>query len=117
MAEMMVGSSFAEDPEPRKPARPARWCWRSRARLPAPRPSAPRCKNITFRCAGEVLGIGGVAGNGQDELLAALSGERARARRRDQLNGAHRPAGPERAARLGLLPRPRNGWATPPPPT
>jgi ABC-type uncharacterized transport system ATPase subunit len=26
--------------------------------------------------AGEVLGIGGVAGNGQDELLAALSGER-----------------------------------------
>ena len=30
---------------------------------------------LTVR-AGEVLGIGGVAGNGQDELLAALSGER-----------------------------------------
>ncbi|TMM51552.1 ABC transporter ATP-binding protein [Sulfitobacter sabulilitoris] len=30
--------------------------------------------HVTLR-AGEVLGIGGVAGNGQDELLAALSGE------------------------------------------
>jgi len=30
--------------------------------------------NMTVR-AGEVLGIGGVAGNGQDELLTALSGE------------------------------------------
>ena len=30
--------------------------------------------SLTLR-AGEILGIGGVAGNGQDELLAALSGE------------------------------------------
>ena len=35
-----------------------------------------RLKNINFTLeAGEILGIGGVAGNGQDELLAALSGE------------------------------------------
>ncbi|WP_166416969.1 ABC transporter ATP-binding protein [Cochlodiniinecator piscidefendens] len=33
-------------------------------------------KDINFEVrAGEVLGIGGVAGNGQDELLSALSGE------------------------------------------
>ncbi|MCV6823652.1 MULTISPECIES: ABC transporter ATP-binding protein [Halocynthiibacter] len=33
-------------------------------------------KDISFSVhAGEVLGIGGVAGNGQDELLAAISGE------------------------------------------
>tara|TARA_R110002124_G_scaffold285257_1_gene463538 strand:- start:1320 stop:2840 length:1521 start_codon:yes stop_codon:yes gene_type:complete len=33
-------------------------------------------RNISIEVrAGEVLGIGGVAGNGQDELLAALSGE------------------------------------------
>ncbi|MEQ9694935.1 ABC transporter ATP-binding protein [Shimia sp. SDUM112013] len=35
-----------------------------------------KLKNIHFTVhAGEILGIGGVAGNGQDELLAALSGE------------------------------------------
>jgi simple sugar transport system ATP-binding protein len=33
-------------------------------------------KNISFQLhQGEILGIGGVAGNGQDELLACLSGE------------------------------------------
>jgi simple sugar transport system ATP-binding protein len=33
-------------------------------------------KDISFNVhAGEILGIGGVAGNGQDELLAAISGE------------------------------------------
>ena len=33
-------------------------------------------KSISLEvCAGEILGIGGVAGNGQDELLSVLSGE------------------------------------------
>ena len=37
----------------------------------------PALRDIRFDLrAGEVLGIGGVAGNGQEELLAALSGER-----------------------------------------
>jgi simple sugar transport system ATP-binding protein len=36
-----------------------------------------RLKNISFELkGGEILGIAGVAGNGQDELFAALSGER-----------------------------------------
>ena len=35
-----------------------------------------RLQNLGFEVrAGEILGIGGVAGNGQDELLSALSGE------------------------------------------
>ncbi|MGB8622446.1 MAG: ABC transporter ATP-binding protein [Paracoccaceae bacterium] len=39
-------------------------------------PFGTSLKNVSFTLrAGEVLGIGGVAGNGQDELLAALSGE------------------------------------------
>ncbi|WGT49247.1 ABC transporter ATP-binding protein [Thioclava nitratireducens] len=38
---------------------------------------APSLKDLSFELrAGEVLGIGGVAGNGQEELLATLSGER-----------------------------------------
>ena len=33
-------------------------------------------KDISFAVAGgEILGIGGIAGNGQNELMAALSGE------------------------------------------
>ncbi|SFK96815.1 ABC transporter ATP-binding protein [Shimia haliotis] len=39
-------------------------------------PFGTTLKNIHFTVsAGEILGIGGVAGNGQDELLSALSGE------------------------------------------
>ncbi|MCW8842755.1 MAG: ABC transporter ATP-binding protein [Rhodobacteraceae bacterium] len=44
--------------------------------LSSANPFGTRLKNISFTVhAGEILGIGGVAGNGQDELLAALSGE------------------------------------------
>ena len=39
-------------------------------------PFGTSLKDVSFEVrSGEVLGIGGVAGNGQDELLAALSGE------------------------------------------
>ncbi|MFQ6551768.1 ABC transporter ATP-binding protein [Aestuariibius insulae] len=66
---------------------------------------------------GEVLGIGGVAGNGQDELLAALSGEMKVApgmvRFGDRPVGA---LGPEARRRLGLLcaPEERLGHAAAP---
>jgi ABC-type uncharacterized transport system ATPase subunit len=40
-------------------------------------PHGVRLQNISFELkGGEILGIAGVAGNGQDELFAALSGER-----------------------------------------
>lgn len=44
--------------------------------LPAPTIEATALKSVALTLrAGEILGIGGVAGNGQDELLSALSGE------------------------------------------
>lgn len=44
--------------------------------LPAPTEFGTALKNVNFSVrAGEILGVGGVAGNGQDELLGALSGE------------------------------------------
>jgi ABC-type uncharacterized transport system ATPase subunit len=44
--------------------------------LPAPSEFGTSLKSVNFQVrAGEILGIGGVAGNGQDELLGALSGE------------------------------------------
>jgi ABC-type uncharacterized transport systems, ATPase components len=40
-------------------------------------PHGVRLQHISFELrGGEILGIAGVAGNGQDELFAALSGER-----------------------------------------
>ncbi len=75
MAELMVGKSLAA---PRRAAtEPGAVLLdvRGLTLLPASPFGTPlRDVHLTVR-AGEVLGIGGVAGNGQDELLAALSGE------------------------------------------
>ncbi len=75
-------------------------------------------KNIEIEVrAGEVLGIGGVAGNGQDELLAALSGELLTAPEAVALKG--QPIGnlgPNARRKLGLLaaPEERLGHAAAP---
>jgi simple sugar transport system ATP-binding protein len=45
--------------------------------LPKPTPFAVDLSSVSLEVrAGEIVGIAGVAGNGQDELFAALSGER-----------------------------------------
>nr|WP_249200654.1 ABC transporter ATP-binding protein [Thetidibacter halocola] len=76
LAEMMVGSSFAA-PSARDHAKGAVMLKVDGLSLPAPGAFGTPLRGIGFEVrAGEVLGIGGVAGNGQDELLAALSGER-----------------------------------------
>lgn len=76
MAEIMVGKSLAV------PARAATapgdaLLSVNALTLPAASPFGTSLKDVSLAVhAGEVLGIGGVAGNGQDELLAVLSGER-----------------------------------------
>ena len=75
MAELMVGATL------KVPARAAGELGPVALKvegLSVPSPSAfgTSLKDVGFEVRqGEVLGIGGVAGNGQDELLAALSGE------------------------------------------
>ncbi|MCH2095616.1 MAG: ABC transporter ATP-binding protein [Rhodobacteraceae bacterium] len=75
MAEMMVGSSFSA------PSARARDLGEVALEvkglsLPAPGAFGTPLRDISFTVRqGEVLGLGGVAGNGQDELLSALSGE------------------------------------------
>jgi len=67
--------------------------------------------------AGEILGIGGVAGNGQDELLAALSGEARTTTGAIRLDGeAIGRLGPTARRALGLLcaPEERLGHAAAP---
>lgn len=74
-------------------------------------------KDISFSVkSGEILGLGGVAGNGQDELLAALSGEALSATDTVKIKGngvGH--LGPNQRREIGTLAAPRNGLAMRPP--
>ena len=75
MAELMVGGTL-HVPE-REPSTPGETLMQIKG-LSAPSPAefGTSLKDITLDIrAGDVIGIGGVAGNGQDELLGALSGE------------------------------------------
>lgn len=118
MAEMMVGGSF------KTPTRATRATGEIALEVGdlslAPMSSfGAALKHISRSVRhGEILGIGGVAGNGQDELLAALSANGAAPTARSGYSA--RPlAGlaPRRAASAGCSRHPRNGWATPRPPT
>lgn len=75
MAELMVGSTLAT---PKSAAHATGAVVLSVTNLSVASPSdfGMALKDISFEVqSGEVLGIGGVAGNGQDELLSVLSGE------------------------------------------
>ena len=75
MAEMMVGKSLAQPARAAHAPGPVLLAVAGLNTTPAS-PFGTSLQDVTFSVrAGEVLGIGGVAGNGQDELLAALSGE------------------------------------------
>ncbi len=86
--------------------------------MPSPSAFGTPLRNIHLRLrAGEVLGIGGVAGNGQDELLLALSGEALTEADAIKLKG--QPVGrlsPNARRALGLLaaPEERLGHAAAP---
>jgi simple sugar transport system ATP-binding protein len=76
LAEMMVGSSFAS-PAAAGRAQGDVLLEVDGLSMAAPGSFGTPMRDVRFALrAGEVLGIGGVAGNGQDELLGALSGER-----------------------------------------
>ncbi|MBC9247782.1 ABC transporter ATP-binding protein [Paracoccus sp. 11-3] len=78
--------------------------------LPVPTGEGTALKNVSLSLrAGEILGIGGVAGNGQEELLAALSGEMRSAAAAVTLDG--KPLGaasPEQRRKAGLLTAPED---------
>ncbi|HEY0213400.1 MAG TPA: ABC transporter ATP-binding protein [Paenirhodobacter sp.] len=76
LAEMMVGGEFAATERLARPHGAPMLQVRG-LNLPPLSQFGPTLKDITLSiAAGEILGIGGVAGNGQEELLATLSGER-----------------------------------------
>lgn len=117
MAEMMVGGTLHT---PERAAREMGDVILALNSVSAASPSAfgTSLRDISVEVrAGEVLGIGGVAGNGQDELLAALSGEILVEAGAVQLRGADiGRLGPNARRGLGLLcaPEERLGHAAAP---
>ncbi len=117
MAEMMVGSAFQP---PERAARELGAVALEITGLSVKSPSefGTALKDVSLSVqAGEILGLGGVAGNGQDELLAALSGELRTAPGAITVKG--QPVGkmgPTDRRRLGLLtaPEERLGHAAAP---
>jgi simple sugar transport system ATP-binding protein len=77
LARMMVGSEIDEVRAARGRSAGATRLKVNRLSLEPDDPHGVRLKDISLDVkGGEILGIAGVAGNGQDELFAALSGER-----------------------------------------
>ena len=117
MAELMVGSELKT---PERAGREMGDVALEISGLSVPSPSefgtALRNVHLTVR-KGEVLGIGGVAGNGQDELLGVLSGETLTEADAVKMDGqAIGRLGPTERRRLGLLtaPEERLGHAAAP---
>jgi simple sugar transport system ATP-binding protein len=117
MAEMMVGATLQT---PERSGRDMGGVALDITGLSVPAPSAfgTSLKNVHLAVReGEILGIGGVAGNGQDELLGVLSGEITVASDAIRLKGA--PIGrtgptARRAAGLLTAPEERLGHAAAP---
>lgn len=117
MAEMMVGSTL-QTPERsgREFGEVALDVSGLSVRSPSEFGTALKNVHLTVR-KGEVLGIGGVAGNGQDELLGVLSGEIPTAADAIKFNGQSiGKLGPTARRKLGVLtaPEERLGHAAAP---
>ena len=88
LAELMVGRKVLLRVE-KGPARPREPVLEVRDLVVVGEQGVPRVKGISFEVrAGEILGIAGVAGNGQSELLDALAGIRQPLRGEILLRGA-----------------------------
>lgn len=117
MAELMVGSKLQS---PQKSGRDAGDVALQLESLiaPAPHQFGTPLRDISVEVRkGEILGIGGVAGNGQDELVAALSGEMPLQSHMIKLDGqpiGHLPPNARRALGLCAAPEERNGHAAAP---
>lgn len=107
LAEMMVGGEFAATERVARPHGAPMLEVKGLSLAPLSQ-FGPSLKDISLSiAAGEILGIGGVAGNGQEELLATLSGERPSAPGTVWMKGEDISAlGPNPRRALGLMSAP-----------
>ncbi len=111
LAEMMVGATLT--PPERKAAEKGEVVLGvTDLSVASPIPFGTSLKNVSFTVArGEVLGIAGVAGNGQDELLLALSGELKTAPDKVRITGhAAGDHGPAERRNAGLVAAPEDRY-------
>ena len=119
LAAMMVGAQVG-DVTARRHAAGAERLIVDGLHMPAPDLHATALRDLSLVVrGGEIVGIAGIAGNGQAELFAALSGED-RAPRQEAIRIDGRPAGSldiNARRRLGcaFVPEERNGHAAVPP--
>ncbi len=117
MAELMVGATLTPPARSEKPKGAVALEVKG-LNVASPIPFGTALKEVGFRVAkGEVLGIAGVAGNGQDELLLALSGELRSAPGAVRIEGREvGHLGPTERRRAGLVaaPEERLGHAAAP---
>ena len=117
LAEMMVGATLTPPERSSKP-KGAVALEVANLSVASPNPFGVGLKNVAFAVRkGEILGIAGVAGNGQDELLLALSGELRTPREAVKIDGAPSgDLGPNERRRAGLVaaPEERLGHAAAP---
>ncbi len=115
MATLMVGANFAPAEKPAKRLKRAPRLQVNALDLKAADAFGTTLQAVSLEVrAGEVFGIAGVAGNGQSELLAALSGERRVAAEAIVIDGNRvGELGPRARRGLGLayIPEERNGHA------
>jgi len=119
MAELMIGAELRKIEHDKATAAGAVRLSVSGLSLPGEPPFGTDLEAVSFEArAGEILGIAGVAGNGQAELLTALSGERLapgpEAIRLDGKPIGQDSAGARRALGLACVPEERNGHAAVP---
>ena len=128
LAELMVGSEVADisrHKELGKPAEPAKLagtppvCRITKLQRPKSTAFAVALDDISFCAnAGEILAIAGISGNGQDELMSALSGEwQPPTGDVIVLEGtdiSHFDPAARRRAGVGVVPEERNGHAAVP---
>lgn len=113
LSRMMIGSEPPVVSQHEKATGPMLLSVRNLA-LKKAHPFATELRHISFDlCEGEILGVAGVSGNGQQEMLAVLSGEDTRAARDTiVLDGeavGHRSAAWRRSQGLGFVPEERLG--------
>ena len=114
LASLMIGADFKPPAKRPQQAPGAPRLVIDRLSLPATSPFGTALKDVSFSVAGgEILGIAGIAGNGQGELMNALSGEiLAPVADAISLDGAAvGQVGPHGRRRLGgcFVPEERNG--------